>query len=157
VALSAFENPTSAPLIAPVITITPLPPLYYVCTFYIVRYTFFTTHPCQPTYTINELQKEKYKEAKERKRKKTTTNQNLQIIVIIIIIIVIIPILKSTTNTHIHQFTATFMCARSIAGALFDSARRFRASLLLQTTCVRSCCHWCTNCVAAKHPKTKSR
>jgi len=32
-----FENPTSAPLIAPVVIITPVPLLYHVCTFYIVR------------------------------------------------------------------------------------------------------------------------
>jgi len=31
----------------------------------------------------------------------------------------------------------TFMCLRSIAGVLFDLVRRFRATLLLRTTCMR--------------------
>ena len=39
-----FENPTSAPLIALVVTITPLPLLYHVRTFYIARYTSCTTY-----------------------------------------------------------------------------------------------------------------
>ena len=42
-----FENPTSAPLIVPVVTITPLPLLYHVRTFYITRYTSSTTHSSQ--------------------------------------------------------------------------------------------------------------
>ena len=32
-------------------------------------------------------------------------------------------------------------------------ARRFRASLLLHPTCVRSCCHWCATCVVTKKKK----
>ena len=34
-------------------------------------------------------------------------------------------------------------------------ARCFRATLLLHTTCVRSCCTWRASCVAAKYPKIK--
>ena len=49
---------------------------------------------------------------------------------------------QSTTNMHIrhsihiHHFKTTFMCARSIAGV--PSGRRFRATQLLRTTCMRS-------------------
>ena len=38
-----FEKPTSVPLIAPVDTITPVPLLYHIRTFYIVRYNSPTT------------------------------------------------------------------------------------------------------------------
>ena len=38
---------------------------------------------------------------------------------------------------------------RSIAGMPFDSAGRFRATLLLRTTCMRSCCNRIASCVAA--------
>jgi len=44
---------------------------------------------------------------------------------------------------------------RSIAGVPFDSARRFRASVLLQTTWLHSCCNWRASCVVAKHKKIK--
>ena len=54
-ALLAFETP--APLIAPVLTITPLPLLYHVRTFYTACYTSPTTHRPQPTYTFDELPK----------------------------------------------------------------------------------------------------
>ena len=62
--MKEFENPTSAPLIAPVDTITPVPLPYRVRTFYIVRYNSPTTQasqptqPSQPTYSTNELPKE---------------------------------------------------------------------------------------------------
>ena len=46
-----------------------------------------------------------------------------------------------------------FICPGSIAGVPFDSARRFRPTLLLHTTCVRSCCTWRANCVAAFQKK----
>jgi len=59
VSTSEFEKPTSAPLIAPVVTITPVPLLYNVRTFYIVRYKSPTTHPSQPTYTFNSKKKGK--------------------------------------------------------------------------------------------------
>jgi len=36
---------------------------------------------------------------------------------------------------------------RSIAGVPFDSARHFRATPLLRTTCMRSCCTWIASCV----------
>jgi len=57
-------------LIAPVDTITPVPLLYHVHTFYKVRYNSPTTHPSQPTYTIKELpKKRRKKETKEDKQK----------------------------------------------------------------------------------------
>jgi len=43
-ALLAFEKPTSAHLIALVVTITPSPLLYHVRTFYIARYSSSITH-----------------------------------------------------------------------------------------------------------------
>jgi len=36
-----------------------------------------------------------------------------------------------------------------IAGVPFDSVRRFRATLLLRTTCMRVYCNWFASCVAA--------
>ena len=54
-----FENPPSAPLIALVVTITPVSLLYHIRTFYIVRYISPTTYLSQPTYT-------------KRKRKRNT-------------------------------------------------------------------------------------
>jgi len=86
-------------LIAQVVTITPLPLLYHVCTFYIARYTSSTTHPSQPTYTFDELQKRKRKRNKGetiKKRNKNKAKQNNT--VIIIIIMIIIPIHKCTTD-----------------------------------------------------------
>ena len=68
-----------------------------------------------------------------------------------------IPFSKFTTNIQIQYFKTTFMCPRSIAGVPFGSVRRFQASLLVHTTCVRSCCIWCANCVTAKHEEKKSR
>ena len=56
------------PNLGPVVTITPSPLLYHVRTLYIVRYTPPTTHPSQPTYTFNKLQKEKGKNIKGKKR-----------------------------------------------------------------------------------------
>ena len=50
-----------------------------------------------------------------------------------------------------------FSNLRSIAGVPFDSARRFRASLLLHTTRMRSCCSWSASCVAAEQNKTKTK
>jgi len=38
---------------------------------------------------------------------------------------------------------------KSIAGVPFDSVRRFRASLLLRTTCMHLCRNWVVSCVAA--------
>ena len=73
-ALSSFENPTSAHLIAQVVTITPpLPLLFHVRTFYIVRYTSSTSHPSQPAYTFNEL--EKGKRQKKQRRIKTKSKK----------------------------------------------------------------------------------
>jgi len=70
------ENPTSAHLIALVVTITPLLLLYHIRTFYITRCTSSTTHPSQPAYTFNELQKRKKK--KKQRRRKTQQNKTKQ-------------------------------------------------------------------------------
>ena len=56
-----------------------------------------------------------------------------------------------------HLFQTTFMRPRSIARVPFDSVRRFRASLLLHTTCVHLCCNWVVSCVAVYQTKNKSR
>ena len=66
-------------------------------------------------------------------------------------IIVIIPIPEPTTTIHINHFKTTFMCPRSIAGVPLDSVgpQRFRASLLLRTTCMRARCNWIASCVVA--------
>ena len=112
-----FGNPTSAPLIVLVVTITPLPLLYHVRAFYIAHYTSPTTYLSNPTYTFNELQtKEKEKETKE-KRKNGGKIEIIKIIIMIIMIIIII-ILKSATNLHIHHFKTTFVCPSSIESAV---------------------------------------
>jgi len=67
-----FEKSTSAPFVAPVVTITPVPLFYHVYIFYIVHFKSLTTHPSQPTYTFNELQK---KELKEDLKKKPPTHK----------------------------------------------------------------------------------
>jgi len=59
-----------------------------------------------------------------------------------------------------HHFTTTLMRPRSIVGVPFDSARRFRASLLLHTTCDRSWCNWSDSCVTQlwrQNTKTKNK
>ena len=50
-AIPECEPPTSAPLIAPVDTITTSPLQAKVRTFYLSRYNTSTTHSSQPTYT----------------------------------------------------------------------------------------------------------
>jgi len=106
----SLEKPTSALLIAPVDTITPVPLLYHVRTFYIVRYNSSTTHPSHPTYTINELQKKEKKKKQRRIKIKKATNKQIHTStqtkynVHIHIIIKIITIMTSTTNIHIHLF-----------------------------------------------------
>jgi len=47
-------------------------------------------------------------------------------------------------NTHTQK-----ACILGMVYCGSASARRFRASLLVQTTCVRSCCTWRASCVAA--------
>jgi len=54
------------------------------------------------------------------------------------LVVITIPIPQSTIHIQIYHFKTTFICLRSIAGVPFDSVRRFRASLLLHTTSVRS-------------------
>jgi len=51
-------------------------------------------------------------------------------------------------------FTCVCVCLQD-QGPLLECLRagRFRASLLLHTTCVRSWCNWRASCVAAKQPK----
>ena len=68
-----------------------------------------------------------------------------------------IPYPKYTTKIQIHHFKTTFVCPRSIASVLFDSVRRFRASLLLHITFSRSWCTWRDSCVAAKQQKQKTK
>jgi len=46
-----------------------------------------------------------------------------------------------------------FMCLRSIAGVPFDSDRRFRATLLLRTTCMRLWGNWVASCVLVLQTK----
>ena len=48
-----------------------------------------------------------------------------------------------------HDQWKPYTCPGSIAGVPFNSVRRFRATLLLRTTCMRVCCNWFANCVAA--------
>jgi len=60
-----------------------------------------------------------------------------------------IPYPQYTSSIQIHSLQPTFMCPRSITGVPFDSVRRFRATLLLHTACVRSSCTWRASCVAA--------
>jgi len=48
-----------------------------------------------------------------------------------------------------------FLGPRSIAGVPFDSVRRFRATLLLRTTCMRLWGNWVAGCVAVLQNKTK--
>ena len=50
---------------------------------------------------------------------------------------------------HINHFKSKFICPRSNAGVPLDSVGRFRATLLLCTTCMRSCCTWIASCMAA--------
>jgi len=106
--LKEFENPTSAPLIAPVDTITPVPLLYHIRTFYIVRYSSPATHPSQPTYTINELQKGKRKRNKGGFLKKEANNKQIhtstQTKYNVPIRIIIQTITTSTTNIKIFHF-----------------------------------------------------
>ena len=75
------------------------------------------------------------KQSNQNKTQKRKT-QNMIIIVTIIIIVIIIPIHKSTTTIHTHYFKPKFTCPRFIVVVVFNSVGRFRASLLLCTTCV---------------------
>jgi len=49
------------------------------------------------------------------------------------------------------------MCARSIAGVPFDSVRRFRASLLLRTTCMHLCRNWLQAVWRNNKPKAQKK
>ena len=75
VCTSKFKKPTSAPLIALVVTIA-VPLLYHVRTYYIVHYNSQTTHASQPTPLMNS-KKAKEKEIKEDSKKKQS-NKNMQ-------------------------------------------------------------------------------
>jgi len=50
---------------------------------------------------------------------------------------------------HINHFKIKSICPRSNAGVPLDSVGRFRATLLLCTTCICSCCTWIPSCMAA--------
>jgi len=60
--------------------------------------------------------------------------------------------------TYAFNDISTYTLRALLQGPLreYHRARRFRASLLLHTTCVRSCCNWRASCVAAKQWKKKS-
>ena len=62
---------------------------------------------------------------------------------------------QSTSNIQIHSLQPTFLCLRSITGVPFDSVRRFRASLLLRTTCMHLCPNWVASCVSAWQTKNQ--
>jgi len=172
-----LEKPTSATLIAPVVTITPVPLLYHVRTFYILCYNFPTTHPTQFTYTRNELQKKEKKKNQRRERKKRkgeksrTHSQNKTMHNIHMKrIIQIITKPTSTTNSRIHPFKTTFhilnglptyeyitskqhSCVqgpRAIVGVMFDSVGSPWTTLLLRTTCMCSCCNWSASCLVVQ-------
>jgi len=49
------------------------------------------------------------------------------------------------------------MCLTSIAGVQFDSVRRFRAILLLRTTCMRLCRNGVASCMAAQQTKNQNQ
>ena len=56
----------------------------------------------------------------------------------------------------IYYFKTTFICLRSIAGVPFDLVWRFRATLLLRTTCMRRLWGtWVANCVAVIQTKNQ--
>jgi len=63
-----FENPTSAPLIVPVVTITPLPIQTHVRTFYIARYTSCTIY-IQLHNKIGASKEQLQKEGKRKNQK----------------------------------------------------------------------------------------
>jgi len=47
---------------------------------------------------------------------------------------------KLHNNMQLYTSNQKNKCLGSIAGVPFDSAGRFRATLLLRTTCMRLCC-----------------
>jgi len=76
--------------------------------------------------------------------KKTKTQHNK---IIIIIIILTIPFHFPNPLPIYKCIISKQSCPRSIAEVPFDLVMRFWASLLLHTTCVRSCCTWRASCV----------
>jgi len=56
---------------------------------------------------------------------------------------------KKWTIARSWPFRVRFLHSWAAAGMPFDSGRRFRASLLLHTTCVHLCCDWVASCVVA--------
>jgi len=101
--------------------------------------------------------KEKEKETKEDKPKKKEKKKSKQIITIPTFNINIqidhfktkFYILNTLPTYKYIHFKTTFMCPRSFAGVPFDSVRRFRAALLLHTTCMHLCSNWVADFVAA--------
>jgi len=59
-------------------------------------------------------------------------------------------LMVTKTKTNQNQ-----CCPTSIAGVLFDSVRRFRATLLLRTTCIRLWGNWVASCVVALQTKNQ--
>ena len=82
---------------------------------------------------------------KNKKCENERTNEKRQIITIPIFNINIqinhfkikFHILNTLPTYKYKHFKTTFMCPCSITGVPFDSDRRFRATLLLRTTCMR--------------------
>jgi len=70
-------------------------------------------------------------------------------------IITITRIPKFTINIQIHHFKITFMCPRSVAKVRFDSVGSLQTTLLLRTTCMRSCCIGVL--VVCRHYKPKNK
>jgi len=103
----------------------------------------------------NQKRKKEKKERKKGKKKGKTKNtqQNMSLIRTVIVKVTI-PMPTSTTNIQIHHFTTAFMCPMSIAGMPFDSVGSLRTTLLLRSTCMRSCCKWSAT-IQTKN-KTKS-
>jgi len=56
-----------------------------------------------------------------------------------------IKIILLHNNIHVSEVH----CESAVAGVPFHSIRRFQATLLLRTTCMRLCCNGVASCVAA--------
>jgi len=99
------------------------------------------THPSQHTYTFNEYKKES-KIKKKQRRLKTRSLQNN------VVHFIYTPNIQNKFSSKQH------LC---VQGPLQEClrARRFRATLLLHTTCVRSWCNWRASSVAAKQNQKK--
>jgi len=110
----------------PVVTSTPVPLLYHIRTFYMVRYSFLTTHKSQPAYTIEELQRKKIETKEDFKKKKTSqthsqhkTKHNIHIIIQIFMISI------STTNIQIPLFKTTFHILNTLPTYKYVTSKQY--------------------------------